>query len=308
LLVDRLLPAPMQTFASLYGTWVETLRSSGPRSAKGAIRKLIGALVLDGALLAALVIGTSVTLEGIVAYVQRAFDLGPAVARALVISAAVLLTLPFIIGIARVSRRLGRALAQAALPERERKEVDLARAPRRVLVLTLELTIVLLVGIPLVAVTEPFLPGFYAASFLLILIVALGFVFWKSTADLEGHVRAGAQMIVELLAAQAGTGKDEAQPSVLELGDVERVLPGLGAPVPVVIGEGSTAVGKSLAELNVRGATGATVLVITRGPHALVVPAAAETLHAGDIVALAGTKDAVEAARALLGCATPAAP
>jgi CPA2 family monovalent cation:H+ antiporter-2 len=47
------------------------------------------------------------------------------------------------------------------------------------------------------------------------------------------------------------------------------------------------------------------VLVITRGPDALVVPGATEKLHAGDVVALAGTKDAVEAARALLGCAEP---
>jgi CPA2 family monovalent cation:H+ antiporter-2 len=303
LFVDRMLPGPMQTFASLYGTWVETLRTGESHSPKGAIRKLIGALFLDGALLAAIVIGTSLALGDIVAYVGRVFDLQAPVARPLVIAGAAILMLPFLIGIGRVSRRLGRALAEAALPERHRKDVDLARAPRRVLVLTLELAIVLLVGIPLVAVTQPFLPGFSAAALLLILLVALGFVFWRSAADLEGHVRAGAQMIVELLAAQASTGKDEAGRTSYELGDVDRVLPGLGAPVPVLIENGSPAVGKSLAELNLRGTTGATVLVITRGPQALVVPGAAETLHAGDVVALAGTKDAVEAAKALLGCA-----
>jgi CPA2 family monovalent cation:H+ antiporter-2 len=309
-LVDRLLPQPMQTFASLYGTWLETLRSSdGPRSAAGVIRKLIGALVLDGALLAALVIGTSVELDEIVARVGKFLDMSASVARPLVIVGAVLLTLPFIIGIARVSRRLGRALSEAALPAQDRRNVDLARAPRRVFVLALELLIVLLVGIPLVAVTQPFLPGFSAAAVLLVLLVALGFFFWRSTTDLEGHVRAGAQMVVELLAAQASTRKGEAGRTSLELGDVNRVLPGLGAPVPVVIEEGSPAVGKSLAELNLRGATGATVLVIRRGPTALVVPAATEVLQAGDVVALAGTKDAVEAAEALLGCADrPAAP
>jgi CPA2 family monovalent cation:H+ antiporter-2 len=303
--VDRLLPQPMQTFASLYGTWVETLRR-GPRTSAAAIRKLIGALVLDGAILAALVIGASVALGDIVVYVGRVFDMSAAVARPLVIAGVATLMLPFIIGIARVSRRLGRALAEAALPAQDLKNIDLARAPRRVLVLTLELAIVLLVGIPLVAVTQPFLPGFSGAGILLALLVGLGLFFWKSTADLEGHVRAGAQMIVELLAAQASTGKDDVDRASFELSDVDRVLPGLGAPVPVLIEKGSSAVGKSLAELNLRGATGATVLVIRRGPQALVVPAAAERLQAGDVVALAGTKDSVEAAKALLGCADPA--
>jgi len=228
------------------------------------------------------------------------------VARDIVIGAGVLFALPFVVGIARVSRRLGRSLAEAALPERDRQEVDLAQAPRRVLVLTLELAIVLLVGTPLVAVTEPFLPGFWAAAILLALLVTLGFVFWRSAADLEGHVRAGARVIVELLAAQASSGKRDEARTPLELGEMHRMLPGLGAPVPVLIEEGSSAVGKSLADLNLRGATGATVLVITRGPEALVVPTAAETLHAGDVVALAGTKDAVEAARALLGCVVSA--
>jgi len=298
----------MQTFASLYGTWLETLRSSSaaPPSSKRTIRRLIGALVLDGAILAALVIGISLTLDTAAAHLGKAFDLGTAVARDIVIGAGVLFALPFVVGIARVSRRLGRSLAEAALPERDRQEVDLAQAPRRVLVLTLELAIVLLVGTPLVAVTEPFLPGFWAAAILLALLVTLGFVFWRSAADLEGHVRAGARVIVELLAAQASSGKRDEARTPLELGEMHRMLPGLGAPVPVLIEEGSSAVGKSLADLNLRGATGATVLVITRGPEALVVPTAAETLHAGDVVALAGTKDAVEAARALLGCVVSA--
>ena len=83
------------------------------------------------------------------------------------------------------------------------------------------------------------------------------------------------------------------------------MLPGLGAPVPVRIEEGSPAVGKTLADLNLRGATGATVLVITRDSQALVVPSASEELRAGDVLALAGTKDAVEAAKSMIGAAMP---
>jgi CPA2 family monovalent cation:H+ antiporter-2 len=301
---DRVLPQPLQTFASLYGTWIESFgASTEPRSSPAIARKLAGSLVLDGALLAGLTIGTSVALDDIADYVQKKIDLDPSLARTVVIGAALALAVPFLVGIARVSRRLGRVLAEAALPSQaaaDHKTVDLAQAPRRVLVLALELAIVLLVGAPLVALTQPFLPGYSGAVTLLALLVALGFVFWRSAADLEGHVRAGAQMIVEALAAQAGTGKDDNR-APMDLGEVNRVLPGLGAPVPVLVEDGSPAIGKSLADLNLRGATGATVLVIRRGPESLIVPTASETLRGGDVLALAGTKEAVAAAKLLLG-------
>jgi CPA2 family monovalent cation:H+ antiporter-2 len=304
--VDRMLPQPLQTFASLYGTWIESFGGSSgePRTSMAVARKLAGSLILDGVLLGVLTIGTSVAQGHIAAYVERRFAVNPEVARAVVIGAAIALATPFIIGIVRVSRRLGSVLAEAALPSQasaEQKTVDLAHAPRRVLVLALELAIVLLVGAPLVALTQPFLPGFSGAAALLALLVAVGIVFWRSASDLEGHVRAGAQMIVEVLAAQANPGKDAAATAPLDLGEVNRVLPGLGAPVPVLIEDGSPAVGKSLANLNLRGATGATVLVIRRGPESLIVPTADEILSAGDVLALAGTKEAVAAAKLLLG-------
>jgi CPA2 family monovalent cation:H+ antiporter-2 len=64
--------------------------------------------------------------------------------------------------------------------------------------------------------------------------------------------------------------------------------------------ETSPAVGKTLAELNLRGLTGATVLAIHRGEENVSVPTAWEVLRAGDVLALAGTHAAVEAAKGLL--------
>jgi CPA2 family monovalent cation:H+ antiporter-2 len=64
--------------------------------------------------------------------------------------------------------------------------------------------------------------------------------------------------------------------------------------------ETSPAVGKTLAELNLRGLTGATVLAIHRGGENVSVPTAGEVLKAGDVLALAGTHDAVDAAKGLL--------
>src|SRR6185369_7524460 len=128
----------------------------------------------------------------------------------------------------------------------------------------------------------------------------LGFVFWRTASNLQGHVRAGAQVIVEALAAQSRGGADRrAAPS---LGPVHALLPGLGEPVPFRLEATSPAVDRTLAELNLRGVTGATVLTITRGDEgAGFVPTAQERLRGGDVLTLAGTHEAVERAKTILG-------
>jgi len=129
-------------------------------------------------------------------------------------------------------------------------------------------------------------------------LAVLGFTFWRSATDLQGHVRAGAQAIVEALAAQSRGRGTQAQPETLE--QVHQLLPGLGALVAVALDSGSPAIGKTLAELNLRGHTGATVLAITRGERGVIIPSAEELLGRGDVLALAGTHEAIEAARNLL--------
>ena len=120
---------------------------------------------------------------------------------------------------------------------------------------------------------------------------------WRSVANLEGHVRAGAQVIVEVLAA---SGRPNAAPDANALDRVDALLPGLGHLVPIEIPASSPAVGRTLAEVDLRGQTGATVLAIRRGSSALTVPSAQETLRAGDVLALTGSDDAVAAAGEIL--------
>jgi CPA2 family monovalent cation:H+ antiporter-2 len=67
-----------------------------------------------------------------------------------------------------------------------------------------------------------------------------------------------------------------------------------------VLGPASAAVGQTLASIDLRARTGATVLAIRRGSEALVAPTGREVLRAEDVLALAGTREAVDAARGLL--------
>ena len=292
-LVDRVMPRPLQTFASLYGSWLEQLRSSSrPRSA-GA-RRLAGMLLVDAALVGAVVIGAAVASDALAREVAE-LGLSAELSRILVLAAAVLLASPFAIGIARVARRLGAAIADAALPARPGGRLDLADAPRRALVASLQVVIILVVCLPLVAITQPFLPGPAVLAILLALLIVLGVGFWRSASDLHGHVRAGAAVVVEALAAQTHTG-----PASGSVDDVNQLLAGLGKPAAVVLDDDSPAVGKTLAEIDLRGLTGATVLAISHAGEAAAIPTARHALRAGDALALAGTAEAIAAAEEVL--------
>jgi CPA2 family monovalent cation:H+ antiporter-2 len=70
--------------------------------------------------------------------------------------------------------------------------------------------------------------------------------------------------------------------------------------VPLRLDPGSFSVGRTLAELNVGSLSGGTILVILRGGEKAIIPSGKDTLQAGDVLALAGTPDAVEAARKIL--------
>ncbi len=89
------------------------------------------------------------------------------------------------------------------------------------------------------------------------------------------------------------------------LSGIYDLIPGLGQPVSVAVGPDDYAVGRSLAELDLRDTTDATVLVIVRPDDSVILPVGREVLRAGDVLALAGAEDAVLKARALLRSGPP---
>jgi CPA2 family monovalent cation:H+ antiporter-2 len=297
--IDRKLPHPLQTFAALYGSWLERLRAApAGKTTAARTRRWIKLLVLDAAILSALVIGTAMSLDTIAESLSETLGVSEDVARGLEIGAAAAIAVPFLIGIIRITHRLGLVLARIALPAAPDGTLDLAAAPRRALVVTLQLAVICLVGLPMLALTQPFLPGWAAALSLGAVMVILALVLWRRATNLHGHVKAGAEMIVEALVTQAR--KPAAAPDEQALEQIERLLPGLGELVPVQLDDRSAAVGKTLAQLDLRGVTGASVLAIARGEAGVIVPVAGEVLRTGDVLALAGTHDAVAAASELL--------
>ena len=148
----------------------------------------------------------------------------------------------------------------------------------------------------------PFLRGVPVGLAVIVTILVLALSFWRAARDLHGHARAGAEVIASALAHQTDEFPIQPDPSH-SMENVNAVLPGLGGPASVVVAPTSPVAGRTLSQVNLRGLTGATVLCIFRpstGGQRMLLPTGHEQLHGGDVLALAGSQDAISAARAML--------
>jgi len=283
--VAHRLPRRLAMFVSFYEAWLEKLdaKKATPWT---RLKKPIFVLVVDsGVLIAILIASATVAPRG-------AAELGltgvPATVAILAVTAV--LAVPFVVSMIRRVVVIAELLAFAMIPLGH--EVDLGRAPRRVLLRVLELGLGLVVSVPIVALTQPFVKG--GPVVIVGIAVGLAFVVRRSLRDFAGHVSAGSELILELLASAQG----QATPHP-ELHHVENVLPGFGGVASITLDPRSPAIGRSLAMLDLRAKTGATVLAIARGEHGMATPSATEPLQAGDVLAMAGSDEAITAARAL---------
>jgi CPA2 family monovalent cation:H+ antiporter-2 len=263
--VDRKLPRALQTFAALYGSWIERLRATPDLDARTQVRRLVRRLLVDLVLLAGLVVAAAAEMGRFAVLLEGWLGVDARVSRRVVVGVALAAAVPFVYGIIGISRSLAVALALRALPTV--RGLDRAAAPRGALVATLQLAILLAAAVPLLALLQPFLPGVPLVAVLVALGTGLAVAVWRSAGNLHGHARAGAEVI-----ALAFTQHDRATATAAELTQTMEqlavMLPGLGEPEPVRLTVGSPAIGRSLRALDLRGRTGATVLAITRpGRH-----------------------------------------
>ena len=305
--VQRRLPPRLQTFVTFYEAWIEQLRTSAPRapSRRAEVRAAILALTIEAVLLTATIAGTSLLRERVVMMLDAWVDVPPATLGWMWTLAGWLLAGLLLVGMLRRGQALARALVAVVLPPREAGKLDLGSAPRRAFTLVLELGLMLAVGLPLVAILQPFLPLSSGVVVLALMLSVLAFAAWRSITNLEGHVRAGSELIVEILARQSREGPQHADEAARSLVKVQTMLPGFPEMVPVRLDLRSPAVGQTLAALNLRARTGATVLAINRAEAGVVMPTPAEVLRAGDVLTLAGPNEAIEGSIALLRGESP---
>ena len=298
--VDAQLPGPLQTFVALYGSWIESFRATpAVHGGRGRTRKLVRVIAIDTVLLAMLFIGVSVEFPRLVSLLDELAGLSLPAARAVVLVVAAALAGFIVVPLVRSTHLLGMAIAVQALPAPEEKRVDLARAPRRALEITLQFGFLFAVVALVVTVTQPFAPRIPGIAVILAAGIILVLAIWRSAQNLQGHAVAAGEVIVAALSRRMAEGKQASVDDAMQR--MHTMLPGLGEPVAMTVSAGSVADGRTLGELDMRGVTGATVLALLRGGAHTISPRGDLRLQQDDVIAVAGTHDAVEDVRAMVG-------
>ena len=291
--IGQALPRRLHDFATLYESWLGHLGKelSGPTEHRHLRRTLLLILV-DAFCFTAIVIGVANWQPTLVARAQQWLPYTREECSYLLLGLGALAALPFLIGLIRCVRRLGLLLAREVLPETE-GGLELADVPRRALVVGLQMAGLVLIGLPILAVSQPFLPSVPGIGAFVLVLFAVLVYFWVSATRLDDQMRAGAEMIVDLLARQSRSGRAHGaalREVLAQADDLETVPISMAAPC----------VGRTLAELDLRGRTGATVVCIQRGREGVVFPTAWDEIRGGDVLVLSGQAQGVNEARLLL--------
>ncbi len=268
--VDQWLPPPLHRMLVAYQAFVRRIRTpgDGPSIARPAI-----AVVLDW-------VGLTVLLVVHHTLVSR-YAL-----RIVLDAAALILAAPLLYGLVRSGLKLWRAIRTLA------REDD--RTPRPVALAVETLAIcasVLAVLIPTVAVLRPVMLGTWlqlgVGGSLVIGAAWVAHRLGRLDADYTSGVAQLALGVSRVIDSEDATSATEAD-----------ALSGLDY-VEVPIGTDAAAVGRSLADLNLRCRTGATVVAIQRGDSRILLPTGQQTLDEHDILAVSGSDDAIDRTRAL---------
>lgn len=290
--VDRLLPRRLETLGSLYSAWLAQIRATDTREARwGAQRRLLRTLAWELGALALLVGATGTLYERGAPAMAQAFELGPRAAGIALLVIAAVPALPLFARVLVDTRKLAVQMATRALPE-VRGRMDAAVTPRRSLALALQTAFLFAALTPLVALSAPFLPIVASPAVLLLVLVPLAWLVWRAATQLEGHLRAGAEVIAEVLAQSGG---DEASLALLP-----QLLPGIGELRVVELRAGDPRCGRTIGDLELASTCGAQVYAVCRDDRRIALPGDEFELQAGDRVVLGGSPDAVAAAQARL--------
>jgi K+:H+ antiporter len=283
--VARHLPENLLSLEVIYGSLMERMRQRGaPRTA--IVRP--GAVILAAgiAICAILILNERDPLD-LTTAMSHLTRLDYFRAGLIVDLIALAACVPFGAAMYLGAHRLSQGLARRAVPA-YREEA--ARGAVEALVGVLQATILLVVAMPMLAITQPFLEPVEGVGAVVITGVLMTIVIWRSARKLQGQMSAVGRLIAAFLARAA----------MPEAAQGPREIPGVGIVTPVRLAAGCAAIGQTLADINLRAATGASAVAITRGAEDVIVPTGGERLREGDVLELVGPAERVEQARRLL--------
>ena len=190
---------------------------------------------------------------------------------------------------------------RAGRERRPRAPGEAVALAHRLFTVTLQLALFARVAAPLFALTQAFVPLRWEGGAFVLVFLAVAWGYWRRAGRVEVQVESGARRVLALLGRQNVEPATGTAPAG-ELGELSEELAGLGAVRTLRLDATSVAVGRTLAELDLRARTGASVIALTRAGAALT-PTGHERLASDDLLALTGTSEAIAAARLVLTAA-----
>jgi CPA2 family monovalent cation:H+ antiporter-2 len=282
----------MRQLLALYESWLEGLRERPPETQHPPWHRGLRALVLDAVGLL-IWLGVAVTwMQDAVEHIEDILRVKSAPATAIAMALIALISLPLVRGLYRNTRAVALLASEALLPGASGAPTPATRLALRASRLLVVMVVVLAVGTPAMAIMRPITGHAYGAGLMGLLVLGIGFHLWRTAGRLDVAFRSGAETVAALVARQGSSPTESEHEPTL--------LPGLDRVVGIPVGEGWSAMGRSLAELDLRAKTGATVVAIQRAGSRVVLPTGHERLELGDVLAMVGTHEAIALARSLL--------
>ena len=292
--IDAAMPRRMRRLIGLHEEWVERLRTRGAVAAPPT-RRAARALIVDTIALLVLLGLAAILVPQSPEWIAERFQVGEDVARMGVGAAALAIGLPFLIGLARNALAFARYRSQRLLrPSVEATSGgDASSSAMRAMLLAL---VLVAAGVPFIVAVGLVVGAAYAAVAFAVGVVIVGMYLWRTAGRMDSEFQAAVHQIGNALSTQV-----EPDPSQ----ETERLsnptlFPGLDDVVMVYVGETAAAAGKTLADLDLRARTGATVVAVRRKEGSATLPAGDQRLEVGDVLALTGTQVGIERARCLI--------
>jgi K+:H+ antiporter len=282
-LVGRLVPERVGALESLYDAWMERARTAARAQADGLAGPTV-AIVASALSIAGILIVNELDPLDLTGAVASAIGTAAIRGALLVDLGALALCVAPGAGLwfassALAARLAARTTAESAAVPAEMREALAA------LESVLRAVILIAVGMPTLALVQPFVGPLEGVGAVAIGTVLLAVVVWRSARRMQGQMRSIARLVAD--AINRRRVRAAAAPAE---------IPGLGELTAVTLASDSAAVGRTLAALDLRACTGATVVAISRGKDGVIAASSGEILRAGDVLELAGTSDAVAAA------------
>jgi K+:H+ antiporter len=285
--VSSRMPRPLKVLEALYDSWLERIRNAEqPARAANSIAWPTTTIVSSAVLIGGILIVNELDPLDVTTTVSHIEHLTYFSAGLFVDLFALLLCAVPAAAMYLASRRLATALASRTFAELPPSGAPAVSA----MIELLQITVLLVAAVPLLAIVQPFMAPVEGIGIIVVTIVLLIVVVTRSARRMQGQIRNATRLIARALGT-AHAGPD---------GEVSYDVPGVGMITPISIRAESEGVGRKLSDLDLHTNSGAVVVAIGRGDSEVIVPTGDEILQSGDVLELAGSIDAVAAAKRLL--------